>query len=62
MTETVYRDPLTSETSIHEMEYQLTRQIQLLSIHREKYDIVSMHKLVRLMNRIKRTKRELSNV
>ena len=62
MPETIYRDPIMPETTIQEMENQLTRQIQLLSIHREKYDIVSMHKLVRLMNRIKRTKRDLSNV
>ena len=62
MPETIYRDPIMPETTIQEMEYQLTRQIQLLSIHREKYDIVSMHKLVRLMNRIKRTKRDSSNV
>lgn len=62
MRKTIYRDPIMPETTIQEMENQLTRQIQLLSIHREKYDIVSMHKLVRLMNRIKRTKRDLSNV
>ena len=62
MHKTIYRDPIMPETTIHEMENLLTRQIQLLSIHREKYDIVSMHKLVRLMNRIKRTKRDLSNV
>ena len=62
MPETIYREPIMPETTIQEMENQLTRQIQLLSIHREKYDIVSMHKLVRLMNRIKRTKRDLSNV
>jgi len=62
MHKTIYRDPIMPETTIQEMECQLTRQIQLLSIHREKYDIVSMHKLVRLMNRIKRIKRDLSNV